>query len=90
MVPGDEDIPPSKCFLTARFLNFLLFCSGLKKGGQRKDEHDETGTKRKKPRPRFMDCTEVQAVGFNTGNNRKENPEKIAIKENTPHPRSPI
>jgi hypothetical protein len=37
-----------------------------------------------------MDCTEVQAVGFNTGNNRKENPEKIAIKENTPHPRSPI
>ena len=87
---NDHDIPPSERLLKRRFFCFLLYCHRLEEGGQRKDEHGETRTKREKAWPGVVDRAECQAVSFDTSNNRKEKPEKIAIKENTPHPRSPM
>ena len=77
----DHDIPPSKGLLTRRLFYFSVFRLGLKKDNQRKDKHDEARTKREKTGAGVVDCAEFLSIRFNTGDKRKQKPEKITIEE---------
>jgi len=55
---NDHDIPPSKRLLRGGLLHFPLSCHRLKKGGQRKDKHDEARTEREKAWPGVVDFAE--------------------------------
>ena len=87
---NDHNIPPSERLLRGRLFYFLLSHHRLKKAGQREDKHNEARTEGEKAWPGVVDRAKGYAVSFDTGKNRKEKPEKIAVKENAPHPKSPM